>query len=204
MNIDELVNQFALTDNDREAYEYMLVIIEYFLAIYDDEKESFAKSNNVETVDAYETIKEEYAMYLAELLIGLRNRAQEKMYELSDLDLTERLLFLRIFVFNDFKRLNTTEAGNLKQIAQLQVVKSVQQNTPAARIYKRWRTNSANPCEICRALNGTTIPIDEPFLVNGQIVELSNGEEFIYNYIDRSIAIAHPNDQCSIEFIIVY
>lgn len=107
------------------------------------------------------------------------------------------------YVSENYQTIDRSETSNARQLGQLHVVSEVQASSSAVKVYKRWRAHP-DCCDICRALDGAIVPIDEPFLINGQVVELSNGKEFIYNYIDRGVAIAHPNDRCWIEFIIEF
>lgn len=204
MDIDKLFYQFSITTDEVEANELLFLLVYYFMELYDGEKERFIKDSDLDIhVESYEQVKEDYALYLADVFIGARERVQLKEQELIKSDEEDASAKLYTFIDSNFERINNTETVNVKQIAQLQVVAYVQDQDKAAKIYKQWVAHSG-ACDICKALDGTKIPVDEPFLVNGQVIELSDGGEFIYDYIDRDVAIAHPNDQCGIEFIIEY
>lgn len=201
---DELIYQFCTTGNEVEAYEILLLIVAHYMEIYDKEKERFLQYSNIShELVTDENVRQDYAMYLSDLLLNMRERTKAKEQELLGLSPAAFLVAMKKFVMDSYNRLESCETGNAKQISQLQVAAAVQENDSAARITKTW---VAYPecCDVCSALNGITIPVDEPFLVNGQVVELGNGKEFIYNYIDRRVAIAHPNDRCTIEFHIEY
>lgn len=201
---EELVYQFTTTEDEVEARELLLLLVSYFLLVYNDEKEQFAKDNQVNiSLVSDEEMQSDYALYITDILTGMRERVIKKESKLSGLDQMAFLVALHEYVSGEFETIETSETGNARQLAQLQVVSIVQAGDIAAKVYKRWRAHP-DCCEVCKALNGTILPIDEPFLVNGQVVELSDGKEFIYKYIDRSVAIAHPNDRCWIEFIIEY
>ena len=204
MITDELVREYVTTENEVEAREILILLVFYFMSVYDEERETFANDNDVpaEWIND-ENIRDEYEMYVFDLLVSMRERVKEEKEKLRDLEQTAFLIAIYHFIDVQFTRIHETEISNAKQIAQLQVATAVQDNNSAAKIYKRWvaRTDS---CEMCKALDGVIKPIDEPFLINGQVVELSSGKEIIYGYIDRGVAIAHPNDRCSIEFIIEY
>lgn len=201
---DELIYQFATTDDEVEAYEIMLLLTQYYLSVYDSEKDEFAASHNVNTQAIMdESLRAEYALYISNIFSGMRDRVKEEEGRLSGLGEGAALLALKKFVFENYGRIEETELSNAKQMARLQVAQEIQSKNTAAKIYKRW---VARPgcCEVCRALNGTVKPIDEPFLINGQVVELEGGKSFTYGYIDRNVAIAHPNDRCTVEFFIEY
>lgn len=204
MNDEELIYQFATTTDEAEANELAILLTLYFLAIYDDEKERFAKSSNVENDDErFDQVREDYAMYVLAFLYGMRDRTKEKKSELSGVSKSEAVEKLRAFVEVNYERINRTESGNAKQVAQLEIVARVLSTNTAVTIYKRWVARPG-ACQICRALDGTILEVSQKFLTNGQIVQLEDGSEFIYNYIDRSVAIAHPNCGCTIEFSIQY
>lgn len=201
---DALIYQFATTGDESEAYSIMLLIIEQYLAQYNLAREEFAEDNGF-SVDGYsdaETIND-YALYLYTILAGMRERAkeQEKKLQQESADEAAYAAALMRFVMNDYEMIDTTEKGNAIQTGQLSAVSVLQEQRGEIKIYKEW---VAHPdcCEVCAKLNGTVLPIDEPFLVDGQVVELPDGKEFEYKYKDRLIAIAHPNDRCHVEFSI--
>lgn len=206
MNL-EVIYQFATTASDIDAYEIMQAYIVYMLGLYEYEMQRFIDDSGIDIEIMFndEESKESYYLYLAGILWGLRERTQKKieMYRNNKLTEEEMSMLIRRYVMNDFKAIEDTETMNVTQMAQLNVVSNIQGKTPFAKVYKTW---IAIPgcCETCAALNGTKIPIDQPFLVNGQVVELEDGREVMYNYITRYVAIAHPNDRCYIEFSIEY
>lgn len=203
MNEEDIVVEFLTTDDVNRAAILTESLLDSYMALYDEEIATFASKNDL-SIDFVSMYQATYREYLMDLFIGMRERVQEKEIELQEeKDKARALALLLIFVEENYNRLKLTELGNIKQTAQLEVVQYLQANDYNVRIMKRWVAH-AGACEVCQALNGVTIPIDEPFLVNGQVVELASGKEFIYNYIDRSVAIAHPNDQCYIEFILIF
>lgn len=203
MNEEDIVVEFLTTDDIDRAAILLESLLDSYMALYDEEIATFASNNDL-SIDFIPMHQATYRENLMDLFIGMRERVKEKEAKLKEeKDEAIALVLLLIFVEENYNRLKLTELGNIKQTAQLEVVQYLQANDYNVRIMKRWVAHSG-ACEVCQALNGITIPIDEPFLVNGQIVELADGKEFIYNYIDRSVAIAHPNDQCYIEFIILF
>ncbi|MGM0175697.1 phage minor head protein [Enterococcus sp. DIV0800] len=202
----ELIYQYATTADEEDAFEILVILVAYFLSLFDAEQRIFIEDNNLDLPDdLFGQTRESFSMYITDLLINFRQRIQEEMRK-PDKDgnlLDKAAVFL--LVESQFETIRDSESVNAQQLAQFEVVTVVQQTIPAAKIYKTWiAKNDEDTCEICRALHGTTIPIDEPFLVAGQRVDLPSGKEFIYNYIDRYTCIAHPHDRCMIEFSIVY
>lgn len=218
---DELIIDYCTTDNDEYAEEILLLIIMYFLEAYEDEKIRFARVNNVDiTTLNDDAMIDEYVNYLIDLLADMRERCYDKMSVLESLhneplpkaevapighgflskeDYTDLLAFIIV----NWDRLEDTEYVSAKQTAQFKVVEIVQEKNSGARIYKQWVAHQdCRTCPVCMSLHGTIIPLEEPFLVNGQVVELDNGKFWTYDYNDRFIAVAHPWDRCWIEFII--
>ncbi|GCF92493.1 hypothetical protein NRIC_03840 [Enterococcus florum] len=202
MNEEDVVVEFLTTDDPEAAAILLSIIIAYYMDNYDLEIAEFASENEL-SIEFNPVNKTAYEEYLTDLFIDMRLRVQEKQIELENEDKATAKALLLIFVQQNYERLKVTEMGNIKQTVQLEVVAYLQAMDYNVRIFKRWVAHSGC-CDVCKALNGTTIPIDQPFLVNGQTVELASGKEFIYNYIDRGVAIAHPNDQCYIEFILIF
>ena len=204
----ELIEEFATTADEERAIEILKAIVAYFMAIYDAERELFLEDNKLDLPfdeNEADSVRLDFMLYITDLLTSIRTRTLRKIEEQQDShDRVERAT-MTAYIMNLYQRIKETESVNAQQIAQIEVVKKVQQTMPGAKIYKVWISkNDADTCEICRALHGTVLPINQPFLVNGQIVSLDSGDEFIYEYIDRQVAIAHPNDRCRIDFFIEY
>lgn len=203
---DENIYNFAIMDNETEAYEIAMLLVMSMLLVYEEERDTFAANNdvNIEMLDDEESI-ESYAQYLYTLYWGLRERTREKQQELYALDMVTADMHTKLknYAVNGYNAINNTEPGNAQQLAQLNVVVAVQDQQPAAQIYKTW---DARPdcCEKCAAMDGTTIPVEEPFLVNGQAVMLPDGSEVFYSYITRQTAIMHTRCRCYVTFTIRY
>lgn len=203
---EELIYQMCVTEDEDEAYQIMLLVIEQYLAKYATAREEFANINEF-TLEGYSDIdvRNEYSLYLYGVLVDMRERAREKESSLTSQEVAGVALVaaLRRSIMLDYAVIDATERGNAIQMGQLDAITALQDQRGDVRILKEW---VAHPdcCEVCKRLNGTILPIEAPFLVDGQIVELEGGKEFKYNYIDRLIAIAHPNDRCHVEFIIEY
>lgn len=200
------VRRYATTTDQVEARELLQLLVASFMLSYFEEREAFAKRNDVEVEFVYDgSMETEYALYIQDLLIGMRERTQEKMNGLSGLGRVAYFLALYHFVDIAFRTIFDTEQKNLRQLAELNVAQSLIDSGKPVSIYKRWVAHESDgACDICSALDGTVLPIDEPFLVNGQIIQLGNGTEFIYKFIDRYAAVAHPNCRCEIETIIEF
>lgn len=201
---EELIYQYATTEDEQEAYELLLLLILFFMTMYEDERKAFAERNSVDLTGMDDSeVTNEYTLYITDLLIGMRERTLKAKQELSVLSRAAFLVAMQQVVKNNWNTLHDSEVGNAKQTAQLEVATLAQMLNRNIQIFKRW---VAHPdcCKICAALDGVQIPIDEPFLVPGQSIDLADGSEFVYEYIERGIATAHPNDRCHVEFIIEF
>lgn len=63
-----------------------------------------------------------------------------------------------------------------------------------------WRVTSENPCEFCRALDGKTISIDEPFAQLGDELEGEDGGTKTISYETLHTPPLHPRDGCYVEY----
>lgn len=197
------IYEFAVCSNSADAKDKLAQLLAYLISIFDEEKDQFAEQNNVELrLEEHSELRESYIQYLTALLIGMRDRCLEKQQKMQDEGKADRAL-LFLFVMNEFDRIEDSEWSNSKQLAQLEVVQKVRLLRPNAIITKRWVAH-VGACDYCMAMDGVEVPIDQPFLVSGQTIMLHTGEELIYNYIDRDVAVLHPHDRCYVEFIITY
>lgn len=75
---EELIYQFATTDDEVEAYEIIILLVAYYLQIYDEEAGRFAADNDVDISLSGDGVRDDYAMYIADLLVGMRKRVKEQ------------------------------------------------------------------------------------------------------------------------------
>lgn len=62
-----------------------------------------------------------------------------------------------------------------------------------------WRTNSAKPCQFCRALDGKTVGVNEAFAELGDELEGEDGGTMIVTYETLSNPPSHPRCGCFLE-----
>lgn len=195
MCMNKLVTQFLLEINDEKAktllYELLVLFGEYF----NEQRRAFALEQDIELLEDYYDTKTEYVDYLSQVLWIARQQLINKSDGLSKEDLL-------IAVVLASTRLINTETQALGQLAKITVAHELETQNGNIKIMKRWVANP-NCCPICRALDGMILPLDQPFLSNGQVVELEEGKSYTYGYADRLSAVAHPNDRCSIEFVVI-
>ena len=203
---DELIYLYAMTDDKVEVLRLQMLIVEAFLLIYEEERDVFAEENGIPPDLVYDdSLKNEYELYVFDLIGRMRDRTQAEMAKQSELDRVAFLIAIKHFVDVNFEAIRRTEEKILKQTADLEVTNALLEKDSTARAYKTWHTSGLqDSCDICKSLDGVTIPIDEPFLVNGQIIELGDGTEFIYTYETRYAASAHTNCNCYITITIQY
>jgi hypothetical protein len=61
---------------------------------------------------------------------------------------------------------------------------------------KLWRALGSNPCQFCRAMNGTVIDVDAAYVPKGGSIQGEDGGEYISDYEEIENANAHPNCHC--------
>lgn len=197
---NDILYHYVMTDNQEEQEELLTLIVAYWVDLFIQEYYAFARDNNVniDEVDI-QAVTADYEVYLTDILEGMRKRAREYAIELEDEP--DNMIYLLTIDYIDaqYERIEDSESGNVIQLAQLLVANEFEKENPNAKVMKEW-VAYPDCCPICAKLNGTIIPIDEPFLVAGQRVDTEDGETFIYKYVDRFVAIAHPNDRCRIQF----
>jgi len=204
---DILIYEYATTGDSVRAEELLQALVLYYILMYESEKEMFSEENEIDLSSLDDSaLVNDYALYLRGVFIGMRERTRVAREKLFTLERVALIVALHKFVEWNFERIDTTESNNATQTAQLQVAWIAKEQNDALTIYKRWVTRGdSKVCPICKALaKQDVIPLDEPFLVNGQIIEQPDGEEVIYGYMNRYVAVAHPNCRCHVEFTLVY
>lgn len=202
--------EFVITnDSDREQ-ELLKKIIEFFITFYELGREGYAERERIDIGESInssrytEEFEEEYTLHLVTIMYGLKDRIRLRADELEEVLTYDNLLSdIERQIVIQFKRIVETETSNLYQLAELYVLDVALKNNPYLRVIKTWIARP-DACPICQALNGTEKLLYEPFLVNGQIVELNDGTLFEYDYTTKIVAVAHPNDRCYIDIRIIY
>lgn len=100
-----------------------------------------------------------------------------------------------------------TETQRSFTLSQLEADKQLaQKNGFVERAYKKWTTNSLNPCPICISLaSEDPIPLFDNFRDFGSDVKYSEGgkrKSFKVNFTDLDAGCAHPNCACNYTLII--
>lgn len=201
----ETVYQYILTDDPEEEENLLQTIIFWFLEDFLAEFQRFSKSNGIDVSELdIEAAMNDYGDYLREIFVGLRERAREKRRELIENDYDSAILLLQFYIGEQFETIERSEQSNLIQMAQMLVAMEAERTIPGTYILKRW-VPFPGCCPICLELSKRPpIPVDEPFLVPGEKIDLADGKQFIYKYVTRYVAVAHPNDRCHVEFEIHY
>lgn len=101
------------------------------------------------------------------------------------------------------QRLANSEAHRASSMAALDSMKAVEKIT-GRKFLKRWVTRQDNKvCLICAKLHDKTLPLDKAFVNEGGTLDLDNGQVFENKWIAMTVAQAHPNCRCKIEYILV-
>lgn len=78
----------------------------------------------------------------------------------------------------------------------------IKQNNLEGRVYKKWVTRSANPCEFCQSLaRQAPIPFNQAFGNVGDSIK-ADGKEFSIGFENVEAGTLHPNCACIYEIII--
>lgn len=143
---------FAIGKQTPETQEQLQQMTDYLLRVFDDEQLRFACGHDVPMDDdATAELRHDYALYVADLLLGLRERMQERKKQMNEEGTFDRMV-LFLFAANEFDRIEQTEWSNAKQLAQLSVVHQFRLTHPGATILKRWVAHSG-ACEKCQAMD---------------------------------------------------
>jgi len=62
--------------------------------------------------------------------------------------------------------------------------------------HKIWKTLGANPCQFCRAMDGTITEVRKPFVPKGGSIQGEDGGELVQDYEEVENAHAHANCNC--------
>ena len=190
-SVSNIALEYTTTSNEQKQRELLLLLVSYFLTLYDMEKENFADELGISSEFVEDAqIKFDYMKKIELTLQNMRETVQSE----KDKD-SEALTALY------FNRILNTDGKKAKELAQIETAKHLTRLDRSKKIRKRWKAFSGC-CVVCRAMDGVTVALDEPFMYQGQVVELSSGERYINNYAAMDTPNAHPNDKCSIEFII--
>lgn len=93
------------------------------------------------------------------------------------------------------ERIARTEEHRADNLGQVDAVKELAQVTGREFGFK-WLTQSDNPCEFCKSMDGTVVATGEAFVPLGEKIELESGGQYINTYGDMLTPNAHPNCQC--------
>lgn len=95
------------------------------------------------------------------------------------------------------ERLARTEVVRINNLGEQDAVQQWGEIV-GAKVYKTWRTNSPEPCEYCRALNGTRKEVGDLFMAQGSKITGTDGGVFQNQYDDMETPPIHPNCACSV------
>lgn len=104
---------------------------------------------------------------------------------------------------NRSKVIAKTETNRAFTLAQFEADKQfAEENDIVDRVFKKWRTNSANPCAFCESLAAEpAILLSENFRSMGDTIE-AGGKSYKVDFTSLEAGNAHPNCSCDYEMII--
>ena len=93
-------------------------------------------------------------------------------------------------------RLSRTETQRAGGQASLHSMENIAKELNV-KVYKVWQTNSGNPCEHCKAMEGKRVLVSSNFLDYGETVEGIDGGYMKNGWTDITSAQLHSNCSCS-------
>lgn len=169
------------SENDENTDKERKKLIELITVLWLFFRNSLAEEYQIEIDDNTEDIEE----FIEQFNLTLDNLA-ERVKQSPDND-------------NEWQgnRISNSDLAILYQLSKISVANLLLKkgNYTAT---KTWIAKmDSHTCEKCAALNGTTLPLDEPFLSDGDQVEIESGT-WTYSYLPQYTAAAHPHDRCEI------
>lgn len=189
-SFEDIAKKLAYEPDNLKAQELISLLVSIYLKYYELQKEKWGGEYDVLTDNMLldRVTVENMRNYYTDLFWRFKMRMDGEE-ELNNITISFQIL-----------RIQNTELENIKQTAQLEVLKQKKMDNPNLSIKKQW-VAYPNCCPICQALDGLTVDIDEPFIYKGQIIEVAAHEYSQYNYANTFVTNAHPNDRCSIRII---
>lgn len=97
------------------------------------------------------------------------------------------------------QRLARTEEHRSANRSSVDAMSQLMHET-GAKIYKVWRTVSAEPCEFCKSMDGRRELVTDSFLPKGESVVGVDGGIFNNTFVDVDAADLHPNCHCRVKY----
>lgn len=97
------------------------------------------------------------------------------------------------------QRMARTEEHKARNQASVDAMSQLMNET-GAKIYKVWRTVSAQPCEFCKSMDGRRELVTNSFLHRGESVVGADGGIFTNTFVDVDAADLHPNCHCRVKY----
>lgn len=160
----------------------------------------FIKSISKEVADSHiNTVTDD--IYLTAQKAALEGKSQQAIISAIKHEYTSVISTTRA------KTISRTETQRAFTMSQFQADSQfLSENDIVERAYKKWRTNSANPCRICLELaSEPAIPFFENFRSLGESVNYTeDGKDKSYpiNFTRVDAGTVHPNCSCDYELII--
>ena len=193
--------EYLVEDEDDEAYEARGAIVGYIIDVYTqsfyDEVQFILEALDV-PVTQQELIKIQNSVDTSAFAISNRGRLTSILvtYEgqIKQRKLEEGENFDKETAITDFVaslvRLSTSEIHMSVEKASVQGAKLLQ-STLGIRLYKTWNcTGDERSCKTCLALDGTTVPVDEPFITT------FTDDYKSLAYTGGDTTYAHPRCRC--------
>lgn len=157
-----------------------------------------------EAVNAYRTylqdVAESYSHDTAESIRRVLDQANIEGLSAAEL----RTNLRNIMDTDEYRvvRLARTETNYSQQMGGLEGMRQIQDESGVT-LRKVWNTSRADACEYCRALNGTSIGLDDPFVKLDETVTGVDGGVLLNDWRIREETTLHPNCSCYLTYQVV-
>lgn len=212
-----VLNQVESTDEEDEAYKEELFAVLLPILATRGEREYDRNVNflldagfSADGTSQWETtqaVRDRYDEYLGNVATSYNTETAENARRILSQAQAEGLPVSEIRGrLNDMKeldgyratRLARTEVHRTQATGSVESMKQIKDETGYT-IKKIWRSNPTS-CEYCKAMEGTTVDVEENFVNKGDNVHGVDGGEFTNDFVPVGSASLHPNDTCRMEY----
>lgn len=148
--------------------------------------------------------RKKYNAYVDKVAEGYNAETSEKIRQIirlgreNDLTAAEIKRNLRTVLDEEYRvtRIAVSEVNRAGNTSSLYSMQEIADQTGAS-VEKVWEHSGGDdPCEFCRAMIGTTVPLNDNFLDLDASVRGVDGGEFVNNFVPIDVAELHPNGHC--------
>lgn len=166
--------------------------------------EADINTDNIEPFKMTSAQKDQYSAYIEKVATGYNAETAEKIREVistgreSGASVAEIKEGLSRLITQKYRvdRIAISEVNRGGNESSLMSMKNIVTDT-GARVEKEWvHDGSDSPCEFCRAMIGTRVPLSNDFLALNDTLIGEDGGQFVNDFVPIQVAELHPNGHC--------